>query len=80
MNDIDAIRERNKRVELDKAWETSFTRRSIITFMTYIVMVVFLYAINAQLPWLYALIPAAGYFLSTLSLKFVKKIWVSKKS
>ena len=29
-NEIKKIKERNKRVELDKAWETSYTRRIFI--------------------------------------------------
>lgn len=75
--DIEAIKERNKKVEADKAWETSVTRRSIITFLTYIIVVIFLYAINSEYPLLLAFIPAIGYFLSTLSLSFVKKWWMT---
>tara|TARA_Y100000310_G_C20599440_1_gene772245 strand:- start:1137 stop:1388 length:252 start_codon:yes stop_codon:yes gene_type:complete len=78
MGDVDSIKARNKRVEADKAWETSYTRRSIITVLTYIVIVIFLYTINAPKPWFNALVPAIGYFLSTLTMPFVKKWWIRR--
>ena len=37
-DEIDNLKERNKRVERDKKWETSIERRLIITILTYIVM------------------------------------------
>jgi hypothetical protein len=76
--ELDLIKERNKRVEIDKAWETSITRRSIISIATYIFVVIFLYIISAPKPFLNALIPVAGFILSTLTLSFFKKIWVNK--
>ena len=72
------IEERNKRVESDKAWEISFTRRFIIAIITYFVVVLFLYIINVGKPWLNALVPTGGYILSTLTLSFVKKWWLDK--
>ena len=37
--EIEKIKERNKKVELDKAWETSWIRRIGIMILTYIVAV-----------------------------------------
>lgn len=37
--EIRDIKLRNSRVELDKKWETSWTRRLCICFMTYIIVV-----------------------------------------
>ena len=74
--EIKAIIERNKRVEKDKAWETSFTRRSIIAIMTYLIIVLFLWIIDIKYPWLNALVPTIAFVLSTLSLGFFKKIWL----
>ena len=45
---IQAIEERNKRVEADKAWETSLTRRVSIAVITYFFALGFLFAINRQ--------------------------------
>lgn len=39
--DIKDIKQRNKRVEVDKAWETSWTRKIVIAVLTYIVIVLF---------------------------------------
>lgn len=70
------IKERNKRVELDKAWETSWTRKICIIVLTYIVVVIYSYLIkNHDEIFLSSLVPAIGFTLSTLSLKYVRKIW-----
>ncbi|MCH8067361.1 MAG: hypothetical protein IIC69_02155 [Nanoarchaeota archaeon] len=74
--EINLIKERNRRVETDKAWETSNTKRAIITVMTYIVIVIFLFIINAPSPWLTALVPTIGYLLSTLTMPLFKKLWI----
>ncbi|MEW5955717.1 MAG: hypothetical protein AB1626_04255 [Candidatus Micrarchaeota archaeon] len=73
---IRLILERNARVEADKAWETSKTRRAIIAATTYFVLVLFLHLINAPYPWLTAFVPALGYLLSTPTLSFAKQWWL----
>ena len=76
--EIQALKERNKKVEEDKAWETSFTRRTVIAVMTYIVVVIFLILIKIPSPFLNALVPTIGFILSTLTLTFIKNKWLSK--
>lgn len=76
--ELQTIQERNKRVELDKAWETSKTRRTIIVIFTYVVAASFLSVIGNPSPQINALVPVGGYFLSTLSLPIIKKWWASK--
>ena len=74
-NEIDKIKERNKKVELDKKWETSWTRRICICILTYIVVVIYSIMIkNVTSIWLSSLVPVIGFTLSTLSLKVVRKI------
>lgn len=75
MEEIQVIQERNKKVELDKAWETSFTRRSLIMVITYFIAVIFMSRVGIPDTFLNALVPTGGYVLSTLSLSFVKKWW-----
>jgi hypothetical protein len=77
INEIESIKERNKRVETDKAWETSKTRRIIVALMTYIIIVIFLWLIGAPYPFLNAIVPTVGFVLSTLSLPFFKKWWIN---
>lgn len=72
------IKERNKRVEADKAWETSLTRRVIIAVVTYCIAGFYLHILNVNHAWLHAFVPAGAYFLSTLSLGIIKKIWFKK--
>lgn len=76
---IQQILERNARVETDKAWEKSKTRRGVIAGATYLVAGVYMSALGGPLPWLNALIPVLGYALSTLSLSKVKEIWLKRR-
>jgi hypothetical protein len=77
--EIKKIQERNKRVELDKAWETSWTRRICIMILTYIVVIIYSYVITEfDNIFLSSLVPVIGFTLSTLSLKLVRKIWENK--
>lgn len=74
--EITEIKERNKRVEKDKAWETSWTRRICIMILTYIVVIIYSYVIREfDNILLSSLVPVIGFTLSTLSLKLVRKIW-----
>lgn len=75
--EISAIKERNRRVEIDKAWEISKTRRAIIAIITYLLAVLFLTLINAPYPWLNALVPTFGFILSTLTLPIFKQMWMN---
>lgn len=77
--EIEEIKKRNKRVELDKAWETSWTRKICICILTYIVVVVYSYIVrNYDNIFLSSLVPVIGFTLSTLSLKYIRKIWEKK--
>ena len=79
-NEIKKIKERNKRVELDKAWKTSYTRRIFICILTYIVVILYSYSIkNSDNIFLSSLVPVIGFFLSTLSLKGIRVIWQKNK-
>ena len=79
-NEIKKIKERNKRVELDKAWETSYTRRIFICILTYIVVILYSYSIkNLDNIFLSSLVPVIGFSLSTLSLKGIRVIWQKNK-
>jgi len=69
------IEKRNKKVEQDKAWETSWTRRLSITAMLYVITVIYLFLIDGQQPFSSALVPAGGYLISTLAFKTIKSIW-----
>lgn len=78
--EIAAIKARNKRVETDKAWETSWTRRLCIMVLTYAIVVLYQASI-AQVSnvFLSSLVPVMGFLLSTLSLKLIRKIWEKRR-
>ncbi len=75
---IKTIEERNSRVEAEKAWETSAFRIVLVMLMTYIVACAALFAIRNSNPFLNALIPTLGYYLSTQSIPVIKKWWIAK--
>jgi len=76
---IKKIEERNKRVELDKKWETSNIRKICIMILTYIIVLIYSYLVrNYDNIILSSLVPVIGFFLSTLSLKIIRSIWESK--
>lgn len=76
--EIEKIKRRNKRVETDKAWETSLTRSVFIALSTYIMIFVLMLLINADRPHLNALIPVIAYFISSATYGIIKKRWIEK--
>ncbi|MBR3523308.1 MAG: hypothetical protein IKN87_01305 [Bacilli bacterium] len=78
--EINNIKARNKRVELDKKWETSLTRKICIAILTYIVVVIYSFIITKYSNiWLSSLVPVIGFTLSTLSLGIIRKVWEKKQ-
>ena len=77
---IQRIEERNRKVKADKAWETSWARRLLLTAFTYLAIGVYLWAIEISRPWLNAIVPAAAFMLSTLTMPFFKMLWLKRNS
>ena len=77
--EIQNLKERNKRVEMDKAWERSWTRRISIMALTFIVASIWLLVIKENHVLLKAMVPVLGYLLSTLSIPQIKKFWTCNK-
>lgn len=73
--EISAIKSRNKKVEIDKAWETSLFRKMAVAVLTYIVIVIFFIFAKLPNPWTNATVPAAAFLLSTLTMPLLRKIW-----
>jgi len=74
-----AIEERNARVQTDKGWETSWTRRGLIAAITYICAIILLNILGHDGAWKHAFVPVMGYLLSTLTLPRVKKMWLKHR-
>lgn len=73
---VEAIEKRNKKVETDKAWEISWTRRVCIMLLTYVVVIAYSYVIRkSDNIFLSSLVPVIGFTLSTMSLNLIRKIW-----
>lgn len=76
---INDIENRNKRVEGNKAWETSTLRKVLILILTYIFAVLYLKMADTTNPFLGAVVPCVGFFLSTQTLNIIKKKWLSRR-
>ena len=76
--DLDIIKKRNLKVELDKKWESSWSRKIVLGILTYLAIALYLFTIDITRPWLNAIVPTVGFLLSTLTLPFFKKIWQSR--
>jgi len=74
-NEIEKLKERNKKVEGNKAWETSWSRKVLLFIFTYLAIGLYINAIGIERPWLNAVIPSFGFLLSTLTLPFFKSLW-----
>ena len=76
---VDALETRNRRVDSDKAWEVSWTRRVSIMLLTYFVVVLYLKFVVHIDPWINALVPIIGFLLSNLTLSFIKNEWLVRR-
>jgi hypothetical protein len=78
--EIREIKLRNKRVEADKAWEVSWTRRIIISILTYAVIVIFFFSAGLPHPFINSIVPVLAFLLSALTVPFFKKLWINAKT
>ena len=78
-SEIKQIKARNHKVEGDKAWETSWLRRILIIVFTYIFAVLWLTLADTTNPFLGAIVPCAGFLLSTLTIYSVKSVFIKNR-
>ncbi len=77
--EIAQIKRRNKRVEADKAWETSLFRVALIAVLTYAVIVLFFFAADLPKPFVNPIVPTVGFVLSTLTVPLARRWWLKNK-
>ncbi len=76
--EVEKIKARNKRVEADKAWETSWARAGIILLITYIFTTMFFLRTDQSPAYLLSLEPTAGFTIGLLSFGKLKSIWLKR--
>ena len=62
-SELTTIKLRNQQVEIDKAWETSLLRRTLVALITYLAATILLALIGNQNFIRNALVPVLGYNL-----------------
>ena len=75
---ITLLKERNTRVEADKAWETSWFRMLSVALVTYVIAAIVLWLIGANNVLLGSLVTTVGFILSIQSLPVIKRWWIEK--
>lgn len=78
--EVEKIKLRNKRVESDKAWETSTMRTAVIAVQTYVLIFIFMLLLRDAHPFLNAGVATVGYVVSTLTYGALKTWWLKKKN
>ncbi|MFA4844973.1 MAG: hypothetical protein WC654_00225 [Patescibacteria group bacterium] len=76
---IAQIEARNKNVELDKAWENSWTRRFLLTIFTYLALGLYMWAVDITRPFLNSIVPALGFMISTFTMPWLKGMWIKRQ-
>lgn len=74
--EIEQIKVRNKKVEADKAWETSWTRKCVILLLTYLVITIFFFTARLSDPFINAIVPSLAFVISTSTLPLIKNWWM----
>ena len=74
---IKELDDRNRKVEYDKSWELSYSRKLLLMLFTYLAIGFYLQAVNIESPWLNAIVPSVAFMLSTLTLPYFKKLWLA---
>jgi len=77
--EIDLIKERNARVEMDKSWETSWIRKVLVAVITYLLIVIFMFAAKLEKPFISAIIPTIAYLISMSTLPYFKNLWIKRQ-
>ncbi len=74
--EVELIKQRNRRVETEKEWETSWTRRIMVALFTYLVIALFFSFAGIAQPFINAIVPAIAFVLSTLSVPLLRNLWL----
>lgn len=74
--EIELIKQRNKRVETEKSWETSWIRKILLGILTYLVISLFFLVAELPNPFINSIVPTLAFILSTLSLSYIKNLWL----
>lgn len=74
--EIEQIKSRNKRVELEKKRETSVARKLWIAIITYVLLGGYMYFLGQQRWYLDAIVPTVWFVLWWMWIKRAKNIWI----
>jgi hypothetical protein len=78
--EIELLKTRNARVEAEKQWEISWQRKVGIIITTYFLMILVFWSLGNTEPVSNAIVPTLGYTLSTLSMGWMKRIFLKSKT
>jgi hypothetical protein len=73
---VGILHEELKEEKKHQQFHSSWTRTIIITLMTYIILGFYMSILGVKYPYYSAVIPATGFYLSTLSLSPIRNTWL----
>lgn len=76
---VAAIEARNRKVELDKAWETSIARKVVLFVATFLLTYIFLRLIDENYPAGNAVLASIGFVLSASTISYLKNYWIARQ-
>ena len=76
--EVKAIKERNEKVEGDKAWETSRFRLICLLVITFLFTALVFWLIGVENCLRNALIPTLAYLISTRTIPILRKWWIHR--
>lgn len=76
--EVELLKRRNRRVEADKAWEVSKSRKALILAFTYAVIAAYMYGVDIQDPLVNAMVPTVAFALATMTMPYIKRWWLDR--
>lgn len=79
-HEIELLKQRNAQVDANKKWERNPIRIILIALMTYGIVLLYSFLVDTKTSvFLSSTVPVIGFFVSTLSLNFIRKITQKKR-
>ena len=72
---VAALEERNRAKDANKSWETSWARFTVVCALTYALVALYMWAAGLKPLWLNAVVPAAAYAISTITIAPAQRAW-----
>ncbi len=74
--ELDTLHDDIRTLKIQQDWNTSVLKHGLVIFMNYLIMLILMYILNIESPFISALLPTLGYAITSISLNSIKKYWI----